>query len=75
MGAKFPQYSYDDMVLAQYRLVTEGHCEGRSDATMDRGFETTHPTQMNADLLVSAGGLDGYARQTPQPIIIRGYRR
>jgi len=24
MRAKFPQYNYDDMVLAQYRLVTEG---------------------------------------------------
>ncbi len=24
MRAKFPQYTYDDMVLAQYRLVTEG---------------------------------------------------
>ena len=24
MRTKFPQYSYDDMVLAQYRLVTEG---------------------------------------------------
>jgi len=24
MRAKFPRYNYDDMVLAQYRLVTEG---------------------------------------------------
>jgi homoserine O-acetyltransferase/O-succinyltransferase len=24
MGAKFPHYNYDDMVLAQYRLLTEG---------------------------------------------------
>ena len=24
LRAKFPQYDYDDMVVAQYRLVTEG---------------------------------------------------
>jgi homoserine O-acetyltransferase/O-succinyltransferase len=56
MRAKFPRYNYDDMVLAQYRLVTEGlgvrHLRlvlGNSMGGMHTWiWGTTHPDFMDA---------------------------
>lgn len=56
MRAKFPRYNYDDMVLAQYRLVTEGLGIKRLRLVMGNSmggmhtwiWGTTYPDMMDA---------------------------